>query len=548
MTDDTFIFDGGEPIDEINIGDDMADVEISGNGDDEDELFDYIEVPEDPEDDEFKLDGPDDFDAVDEAAATAGEEEDDDDDDDGKGKGYDPEYNDNVTGNKCKRVKFAFNAATTASVQRSAMRTQADNAEAFFLEEDDVLTTKPSSRVPGTFGRVNRKKGETLPAYHKRVSHELDSDDELMMEMREKGFSDRQISDKLAKDGRVRYDQKSISTRIMRIRLAQAGNVDTLLKDGMKEWEFDDDCLLMQAFALADIEVNYEVERIRAWRFRKVSEYMRRLNKEALFSANACRERYDAIVNGTAQIPTEMDDDPDTRRYELEKYRVAREEARMKEKNEKQAHEVKERMAKDKARILNAQKAEEVAHRRQQKESEKAERALKRATAAQVRLQRAGENAAAKTKRNAQIQKQKAALDKTISKAKGRGKAASTTKQAPSLNDTLTLTTSKVTTDTPDPRSYLSVQDLSKMCADRGFVTKGKDKDEMLGELRDADEEWSLADLQKMCRTKGLNVGGSKFQLRYDLAYAAAQVYKSFRAGAIAADSANEDVVMDEEE
>lgn len=120
------------------------------------------------------------------------------------------------------------------------MRTQAGNAEAFFLEEDDVLTTKPSSRVPGTFGRVNRKKGETLPAYHKRVSHELDSDDELMMEMREKGFSDRQISDKLAKDGRVRYDQKSISTRIMRIRLAQAGNVDTLLKDGMKEWEFDD--------------------------------------------------------------------------------------------------------------------------------------------------------------------------------------------------------------------------------------------------------------------------------------------------------------------
>lgn len=304
----------------------------------------------------------------------------------------------------------------------------------------------------------------------------------------------------------------------------------------------------MQAFALADIEVNYEVERIRAWRFRKVSEYMRRLNKEALFSANACRERYDAIVNGTAQIPTEMDDNPDTRRYELENYRVAREEARMKEKNEKEAQEAKERMAKDKARILNAQKAEEVAHRRQQKESEKAERALKRATAAQVRLQRAGENAAAKTKRNAQIQKQKAALDKTISKAQGKGKATSTTKQAPNPNDTLSLTTSKITTDTPDPRGYLSIQDLSKMCADRGFVTKGKDKDQMVGELRDADEEWSLADLQKMCRTKGLNVGGNKVQMRFNLAYAAAQVCKSFRAGSIAADSANEDVVMDEED
>jgi hypothetical protein len=112
--------------------------------------------------------------------------------------------------------------------------------EAFIIDDEEALTSKPTSRVPGTFGRRNRKKGETLPAYHKKVSHELDSDDELMMEMREKGFSDKQIADKLAKDGRVRYDQKSISTRIMRIRLAQAANVDTLLKNGCKEWEFED--------------------------------------------------------------------------------------------------------------------------------------------------------------------------------------------------------------------------------------------------------------------------------------------------------------------
>lgn len=118
--------------------------------------------------------------------------------------------------------------------------------------------TKPSSRVPGTFGRRDRKKGETLPAYHKRVSHELDSDDELMMNMREKGFSDRQIADKLAKDGRVRYDQKSISTRIMRIRLAQADNVDFLLREGYKEWEFEDvSCCwhLFMLFALTNVSL-----------------------------------------------------------------------------------------------------------------------------------------------------------------------------------------------------------------------------------------------------------------------------------------------------
>jgi flagellar biosynthesis GTPase FlhF len=301
----------------------------------------------------------------------------------------------------------------------------------------------------------------------------------------------------------------------------------------------------MQAFALADIEVNFEVERIRAWRFRKVSEYMRRLNKDALFSATACRERYNAIVDGTARIPTEMDDDPDTRRSELETYRVAREEARLKEQAEKDAQEAKERKAKEKARTLNAQKAEEVAHRRQQKESEKADRAMKRATAAQVRLQRAGENATAKTKRNAQIQKQKAALDKNTTK--GKGKTTAITKPAPNPNNTLVLTSAKITADTPDPRGYISIQDLIKTCADRGFTTKGKKKEQMVGELRDADEEWSLAELQKMCRSKGLNVSGGKVQLRYNLALAAAQVCKSFRVPDAAA-AVNENVVMDEEE
>jgi hypothetical protein len=176
------------------------------------------------DDDDFKLDGFD----------TLGVIEEDDDNEEGA-DGYDPEYDDAITGQKRKRVK-----PSEINLQRAAIRTQTGNAEAFILDEDTPCSAKPTSRVPGTFGRRNRKKGETLPAYHRRVTHELDSDDELMMAMREKGFSDRQIADKLAKDGRVRYDQKSISTRIMRIRLAQAENVDFLLREGYKEWEFED--------------------------------------------------------------------------------------------------------------------------------------------------------------------------------------------------------------------------------------------------------------------------------------------------------------------
>ncbi|KAH7078003.1 hypothetical protein BKA63DRAFT_467568 [Paraphoma chrysanthemicola] len=534
MADITLILDDDEPIEQVQLEDDLTDMDLVGDSFNEvEEAVDEAEAPDDPEDDDFKLDCYDDLGIV------------DDDEDDEEDQVLDPEYDDNVIGQKRKRVKPTFAAQTNRALQRSTLRTKADNGDPFILDEDTVLVTKPSSRVPGTFGRRDRKKGETLPAYHKRVSHELDSDDELMMNMREKGFSDRQIADKLAKDGRVRYDQKSISTRIMRIRLAQADNVDFLLREGYKEWEFEDDSLLMQAYALADIEINYEIERMRAWRFRKVSEYMRRLHKDALFSATACRERYNALSDGTARIPTDLDDDPDARRFELETYRETREQARNKEQAEKDTKEAIQRKTKDEARTRNAQKSEEIAYKRQQKEEEKAQRAMHRAAAAQVRSQRAKEHATARAQRNAQIKKQNDAAAKKANKGKNR--AVTSPKKVSFSSDALTLSNSKVTADTPDPRGYLNDSDLVKMCANRGLDTAGKVKHELLDSLKDADDEWSQSDLKKMCRTKGLNASGGKLQMKYHLALAAAQACGSFQEGFNAAQVEDEKMDVDEE-
>ena len=281
---------------------------------------------------------------------------------------------------------------------------------------------------------------------------------------------------------------------------------------------------MIQAHALADIEINYEIERIRAWRFRKVSEYMRRLNKEALFSATACRERYNALLDGTARIPTEQDDDPDTRRAEMEAYRISRETVRNQEKAKKDAKEATEAKAKNDAKAKNAQKAEEVAGRRAIKEGEKAQRAMTRAAQAQIRAQRAKENSNAKTLRNVQIKKQKDDLEK---------------KRGANKNTTLTLTTGKVSDDTPDPRAYLSVSDLKKMAQDRGLeLPTQKDKDSLVQALKDADDEYSQLDLKKMCRSKGLNANGSKTQMKYQLAFASAQVLDSYESGVAAAAAA----------
>ena len=102
------------------------------------------------------------------------------------------------------------------------------------------MACKATSRKAGSFGRHNREKGSTLPAYHKKVTHELDSDDELIVGMRDKGYSDKQISERLKKENRVRYDAKSISTRVQRIKVIQSERSDFELENGMKEWTMED--------------------------------------------------------------------------------------------------------------------------------------------------------------------------------------------------------------------------------------------------------------------------------------------------------------------
>lgn len=287
----------------------------------------------------------------------------------------------------------------------------------------------------------------------------------------------------------------------------------------------------MQAYALADIEISYEIERIRAWRFRKVSEYMRRLNSESLFSANACRIRYGELTTGTARIPCDVDDDPDTRREELEVFRLSREVAREKEAAERETQEAMEKRVKDAVKIKNAQKAEEVANQRAAKEQVKAERAMQRAAQAQLRMQKATENQKAKTERNMQIKQ-------AASTPKKRGKKARLDTDAPTKSTPSKAISSKANEEDPDtidPRSYLNMTDLTTMCANRGLPTD-KTKRELVASLADADMEWTHDQLRKMCKAKGLSAGGSKVIMRYQLALRAAQMCPSFETGMKAAE------------
>jgi hypothetical protein len=76
---------------------------------------------------------------------------------------------------------------TTLAAERSAMRVTADESRNYQIEDGPGLSYSAPSRTLGTFGKRDREKGSTLPAYHRKVTHELDADDELMMAMRESG-------------------------------------------------------------------------------------------------------------------------------------------------------------------------------------------------------------------------------------------------------------------------------------------------------------------------------------------------------------------------
>ncbi|KAF3036193.1 hypothetical protein E8E12_006341 [Didymella heteroderae] len=524
MADINFSFDNVEPIEDMSFQDA---VEMASADDRDDEIGGSTLLTAHHANGALRLD---DFD-------NEGLEVDED-DDDGTGDNEDHA----TIGKKRKRVCIAISEADLNHSKITDARIKAEGGESFLLDDEtNMLGHHKICRVFGTFGRRVREKGESLPAYHKQVSATLDSDDELMLDMREKGYSDRQIAEKLAKDGRVRYDQKSISTRIMRIRLAQAENFDFFLQEGYKEWEFEDDQHLVQAYALADIEISYEIERIRAWRFRKVSEYMRRLDKNSNFSANACRVRYGQLISGMARIPCDEDDDPETRREEREVFRLSREADREKEAVEKETREALEKRVKDEVKIKNAQKAEEIANRRAAKEQAKASRALQRAAQAQLRMQKAKENQKAKTERNSQIKKAAATPKKRGKRAKTDADTKAPVKLTTSTTKSSKAVKSKEESEMVDPRWYLNMTDLTNLCANRGLPTD-RSKKELVASLVDADMEWNHDQLKKMCKAKGLNAGGTKTVMRYQLALRAAQSCPSFEAGIIAAEEDKGDV------
>ncbi|OCK76642.1 hypothetical protein K432DRAFT_408006 [Lepidopterella palustris CBS 459.81] len=414
-------------------------------------------------------------------------------------------------------ANYALNPKSTHQAQRSLLRSTFDENSFFLLEETTapvVRSSTPALNISNHVGVRRMKVAGGHIAYSKPVTADLDSDDELMMTMKEQGYTDLQIAQRLARENRVRYDRKSVATRIYRIKNAQAERVDEMLLEGYKEWQLEDDTLLMAAVEIADAEIEVEIEKIRSWRFKKVADTMRKIDPDVIFSSAACQERYSALVGGTATIPIDLDDDPLQRREELQAYQEAREHAREEEREKKARADHIAKMADEASKLEWAKKMEEAAVRRNAKEQAKAQRAADRYAKHQIAAQNAAAN---KRRKGEKFGKIKAIVDENPVFAD------------PATAIAINVNLRRIGPNTPDPRSFLSLSDLRTLCTSRSLSKEGRARSELVDRLREADAKWTMEDLKSMCRSKGMNTSGNKNLLRHMLAEVEARPFESYK-------------------
>lgn len=78
------------------------------------------------------------------------------------------------------------------------------------------------------------------PAVAKKVTADLDSDDELIVSMKHAKYLEKDIAKRLEDEGRTKYNSKTIGTRWARIKKKLQEKNDTLLDAELTDWHDGD--------------------------------------------------------------------------------------------------------------------------------------------------------------------------------------------------------------------------------------------------------------------------------------------------------------------
>jgi hypothetical protein len=88
------------------------------------------------------------------------------------------------------------------------------------------------------------------PALAKRITADLDSDDDIIVRMKESKYLEKDIAEYLKNRGRTNYNPKTIGTRWTRLKKVLADKNDSLLDEDLTDWHDGDVCMptLTEAF------------------------------------------------------------------------------------------------------------------------------------------------------------------------------------------------------------------------------------------------------------------------------------------------------------
>ncbi|KAG9950676.1 hypothetical protein KCU85_g3503, partial [Aureobasidium melanogenum] len=238
---------------------------------------------------------------------------------------------------------------------------------------DEVLPAKRQKR----FKMGTNIKGGHAPSF-KPITVDLDEEDQMIVDMKQQGYKDEDIRDRLIEKGFTCYEARSVACRWMRIRKKTQEYEEKLLDEELTDWHLGEDELLEEAYEIADKKFQVELEKLEQKRWTWTAQNLNKRLPRERFSAKACRQRHEARRNGTARCPPEIDPDPEARQREREE-RIAAYKLRKEEEAKRDALE-----AEEKKRLKKNNTAEKIAAR-QRKEAQAALKAKKKKDADEYR-------------------------------------------------------------------------------------------------------------------------------------------------------------------
>ncbi|THW48498.1 hypothetical protein D6D25_04240 [Aureobasidium pullulans] len=176
---------------------------------------------------------------------------------------------------------------------------------------EEIMPNKRHKR----FKMNARVEGGYAPSF-KPITVDLDEEDQMIVDMKQKGYNDLTIAQRLRAQGFTKYEPGSVSCRWLRIRKKTQEYEEKLLDEELTDWHVGEDELLEEAEAAAEEKYKVELEKLERKRWTWTAQNLNRRLARARYSAKACKERSEAKANGTARCPPESDPDPEGRARE----------------------------------------------------------------------------------------------------------------------------------------------------------------------------------------------------------------------------------------